>query len=84
MVISEGHFLVRFGISVHWLAGLLRQHRDDEFFERALTPDDSLWSGVRRHLRFIAIFHLEAQPLYLPTEVRSVERVFYMRAVWSG
>src|SRR5260370_6146385 len=84
MVVSQGHRMVRSGVSLCGLARVLRQHRHDECNDRLLCSLDVLHLDFRRDLRFATVSCLESQSFYLPGAIRSVGKVLHLRAMWDG
>jgi hypothetical protein len=73
--------LVRPGVSLPRLAGLLRQHGDDEFLNGVVSSIDVLRFDIRCQLFSPLGSRLEAQPLYVSEEVCGVGPLFHLLAL---
>src|ERR1700687_2632277 len=84
MVVSQGHRMVRSGVSLCGLARVLRQHRHDECNDCLVCSLNALRLDFRRDLRSATVSCLEAQSFYLQDAIRSMGQGVHLRAVWDG
>ena len=82
MVVYETHFVV--GSCNSNRAPNLRSTRNVESRACVFVACETLRAIRTVYLSFARSNYLASQSLDLPAEVRTVERVFYLRAVWDG
>ncbi len=81
MVVSQGHRMVRSGVCLCRLVGLLRQYRHDQCNDRVVCSLDTLLFDFRRDLHSAAVSSLEAQSRYLPATSRGVGSLLHLPAL---